>query len=76
MTAPDTTVTKTSYYNDSSPYQVTTPAGGVAQSTYDYLGRLYTSTDIERSTGSGTAAYTTQYTYNDTPTRAAAGCPR
>jgi YD repeat-containing protein len=65
VTAPDNSVTTTAYDADSEPRSVTSPTGGVSQKTYDYLGRPLTATDIERSTGSGTAVYTTGYTYND-----------
>ena len=59
MTAPDGGVTTTGYDADRQPLSVTGPTGAVTDATYDYMGRLLTSTQVERSTGSGTAAYTT-----------------
>ena len=44
---------------------MTGPTGSQTQSTYDYLGRVVTSTQVERYSGSGTAAYTTSYSYGD-----------
>jgi hypothetical protein len=41
------------------------PTGAVTDSTYDYRGRVETSTQVERDTGSGTAAYTAHYSYDD-----------
>ena len=44
---------------------MTSPTGAVTDTTYDYLGRVATSTEVERDTGSGTQAYTTTYAYGD-----------
>ena len=44
---------------------MTSPTGAVTDTTYDYLGRVATSTQVERDTGSGTPAYTTTYAYGD-----------
>ncbi len=65
VTAPNGGVTVTGYDADGRPLQVTGPTGAVADSTYDYMGRLATSTLVERYTGSGSAAYTTTYSYGD-----------
>ena len=59
-TAPDNSVTTTAYDADRQPLSVTGPTGAQTQTTWDYLGRKATSTQIERDTGSGTAAYTTE----------------
>ena len=67
-TAPDSSVTTTAYDADMQPLSVTGPTGAQTQTTWDYLGRKATSTQIERDTGSGTAAYTTGYTYDDSST--------
>ena len=75
MTAPDNSVTTTAYDADGEPLSVTGPTGRGHQTTWDYLGRQATTTQIERYTGSGTAAYTTNYSYDDSAP-AAAGCPR
>jgi RHS repeat-associated protein len=64
-TAPDGSVTTTAYDTDGEPLSVTGPTGAQTQATYDYLGRKLTATQVERYTGSGTAAYTTSYFYND-----------
>ncbi len=48
---------------------MTGPTGAVTESTYDYLGRRSTSTQVERSTGSGTAAATPRTTPTTTPAR-------
>jgi large repetitive protein len=65
MTAPDSSVTAAAYDADGEPLSVTGPTGAQTQSTWDYLGRSLTATQVERSTGSGTAAYTTSDSYND-----------
>ena len=65
VTAPNNSVTTTAYDPDGEPLSVTDPTGAVTDSTYDYKGRLATSTQVERYTGSGSAAYTTSYSYND-----------
>ena len=67
-TAPDSSVTTTAYDADRQPLSVTGPTGAQTQTTWDYLGRKATSTQIERDTGSGTAAYTTSYAYDDSST--------
>ena len=41
---------------------MTGPTGAQTQMTWDYVGRKATRTQIERDTGTGTAAYTTSYT--------------
>ncbi|HET9082145.1 MAG TPA: LamG-like jellyroll fold domain-containing protein, partial [Trebonia sp.] len=66
VTAPDGSVTATAYDADGEPLSVTGPTGAVTEATYDYLGRKVTATQVERDTASGTAVYTTGYTYNDT----------
>ncbi len=65
VTAPDGSVTTTAYDADREPLSVTGPTGAQTQATYDFLGRKLTATQVERSTGSGTAAYTTTYSYDD-----------
>ena len=64
-TAPDTSVTTTAYDAKGEPRSVTGPTGAQTQATWDYVGRKLTATQLERYTGSGTAAYTTSYTYDD-----------
>ncbi|HEY7811741.1 MAG TPA: LamG-like jellyroll fold domain-containing protein, partial [Nakamurella sp.] len=64
-TAPDNSVTTTAYDNKGEPLSVTGPTGAQTQVTWDYVGRKLTATQLERYTGSGTAAYTTNYTYDD-----------
>ncbi len=51
VTAPDSSVTTTAYDTDGEPMSVTGPTGAVTDSTYDYLGRLSTSTQVERTPG-------------------------
>jgi RHS repeat-associated protein len=65
VTAPDSSVTATAYDVDGEALSVTGPTGAQTQSTWDYLGRQLTATQVERSTGSGTVPYTTDYSYND-----------
>ena len=64
-TAPDNSVTTTAYDAKGEPLSVTGPTGAQAQATWDYVGRKLTATQLERYTGSGTAPYTTSYTYDD-----------
>jgi len=63
VTAPDSSVTTTAYDADRQPLSVTGPTGAQTQATWTYLGQKATSTQIERDTDSGTAAYTTTYSY-------------
>jgi RHS repeat-associated protein len=65
VTAPNGGVTMTGYDADRQPLSMTGPTGAVTDATYDYMGRLSTSTVVERATGSGSAAYTTDYSYGD-----------
>jgi RHS repeat-associated protein len=65
-TAPDGSVTTAAYDTENEPLSVTGPTGAVTDSTYDYMGRRVTSTQVERDTSAGTAAYTTTYAYGDT----------
>ena len=44
---------------------MTGPTGAQSATTWDYLGRKLTSTQVERYSGSGTANYTTGYSYDD-----------
>ena len=74
-TAPDNSVTTTAYDADRQPLSVTGPTGAQTQTTWDYLGRKATSTQIERDSGAGTAAYTTT-TPMTTAAPAAGSCPR
>lgn len=64
-TAPDNSVTTTAYDTDGEVLSVTGPTGAQTDTTWDYMGRKATATQVERYTGSGTANYTTGYTYND-----------
>jgi RHS repeat-associated protein len=65
VTAPDGSVTTTAYDADGEPLSVTGPTGAQTQSTWDYMGRQLTSTQVERSTGSGTVPYTADSSYDD-----------
>jgi large repetitive protein len=44
---------------------VTGPTGAETDTIWDYMGRLWKSTQVERSSGSGAAAYTTTNFYGD-----------
>ena len=64
-TDPDGGVTSYTYDADSEELSEVSPTGAQTQKTYDFVGRDATSTQLERySGGSGTAAYTTNFTYS------------
>jgi RHS repeat-associated protein len=62
-TAPDGSAASYAYDADGEQLSATGPTGAQTQSTYDFMGRQLTSTQVERYTGSGSAAYTTNFTY-------------
>ncbi len=63
QTAPDGSVASYTYDADGERLSATGPTGAQTQATYDFLGRQLTATQVERYTGSGTAAYTTNLSY-------------
>ncbi|HEX5496435.1 MAG TPA: DNRLRE domain-containing protein [Mycobacteriales bacterium] len=58
-------VTRYGYDRDGETLSVTDPTGAVTRHTYDDLGRQVTTTQVERSSGAGTAYYTTTFGYDD-----------
>ncbi len=65
-TTPDGGVTQTTYDPNGEPNDAVDPNGGERQATYDHLGRLKTSTVIDRYPAA--AAYTTNYHYDASTT--------
>jgi RHS repeat-associated protein len=60
-TAAGNVTTSFAYDSNHDLLATTTPTGAVRQSTWDWMGRRLSSTDVERSPA---GAYTTTYTYN------------